>query len=185
MDRHLFLLLSSIVFGQRVNEMEFYFPLNKITSQKLRSVFKKHSGFDSGEALPGRLGKLSFRPVAGFMKGYVDLVFRHQDRFYLVDWKSNYLGPSIDSYHQAALQDAMQQHFYILQYHLYSLALSQYLRMRHPDFSYASDFGGVFYLFVRGIDSHLGPEYGVYFDLPKPSTINALGKALIPNFSKF
>jgi exodeoxyribonuclease V beta subunit len=77
----------------------------------------------------------------------------------------------------------MQQHYYILQYHLYVLALCQYLRMRHPDFSYASDFGGVFYLFVRGIDSRLGPEYGVYFDFPKPSLISALGKSLIQNFS--
>ena len=118
------------------------------------------------------------------MKGYMDLVFRHQGRFYLVDWKSNYLGPTIDSYHQEALQAAMQQHFYILQYHLYVLALSQYLRIRNPDFSYASGFGGVFYLFVRGIDCQRGPEYGVYFDLPKPSLINALGKALIPNFFK-
>ena len=178
------LALSSISFEQRVNEMEFYFPLNRITPQKLRSVFKKHSRFDSGEKLPDRIGKFAFHPITGFMKGYIDLVFRHQDRFYLVDWKSNYLGPTIDSYHQAALQAAMQQHFYILQYHFYVLALSQYLRLRNPGFRYASDFGGVFYLFVRGIDCQQGPEYGVYFDLPKPSLINALGKALIPNFSK-
>jgi exodeoxyribonuclease V beta subunit len=178
------LALSSIAFEQRVNEMEFYFPLNRITPQKLRSVFKKHSSFDSGEKLPDRIGKFAFHPVTGFMKGYMDLVFRHQDRFYLVDWKSNYLGPTIDSYHQAALQAAMQQHFYTLQYHFYVLALSQYLRMRNPGFRYASGFGGVFYLFVRGIDCRRGPEYGVYFDLPQPSLINALGKALIPNFSK-
>jgi exodeoxyribonuclease V beta subunit len=178
------LTLSSIFFEQRVNEMEFYFPLNKITPQKLRSVFKKLSSVASAAEWPGRLGKLSFHPLAGFMKGYMDLVFRHQDRFYLVDWKSNYLGPTIDSYHQPALQDAMQQNFYILQYHLYTLALTQYLRMRHPDFSYASGFGGVFYLFVRGIESGLGPEYGVFFDLPKLSVINALGKVLIPNFYK-
>ena len=118
------------------------------------------------------------------MKGYIDMIFEHQGRFYLVDWKSNYLGPTIDSYDQAALQAAMQQHFYVLQYHFYVLALSQYLRLRNPGFRYASDFGGVFYLFVRGIDCQQGPEYGVYFDLPKPSLINALGKTLIPNFSK-
>ncbi|MGD2039168.1 MAG: exodeoxyribonuclease V subunit beta, partial [Desulfobacterales bacterium] len=155
-----------------------------ISPQKLRSVFKKHSAFDSAEKLPDRLGKLAFHPVAGFMKGYMDLVFRHRDRFYLVDWKSNDLGPTIDSYGQAALQGAMQQHFYILQYHLYVLALSQYLQMRHPGFRYASDFGGVFYLFIRGIDSRRGPEYGVYFDLPKPELVNALGKALIPGFAE-
>ena len=178
------LALSSISFEQRVNEMEFYFPLNRITPQKLRSVFKKHSSFDSGEKLPDRIGKFAFHPVAGFMKGYMDLVFRHQGRFYLVDWKSNYLGPTIDSYRQEALQSTMQQNFYVLQYHLYVLALSQYLRLRNPAFGYASGFGGVFYLFIRGIDSRRGPEYGIYFDLPKPSLINALGKTLIPNFSK-
>jgi exodeoxyribonuclease V beta subunit len=178
------LALSSIAFEQRVNEMEFYFPIKTISPQKLQSVFKEHSNFDSGEELPERLGKLAFRPVAGFMKGYMDLVFHYQDRFYLVDWKSNDLGPTIDSYGQAALQEAMQQHFYILQYHLYVLALSQYLRMRHRGFRYASDFGGVFYLFIRGIDSRRGPEYGVYFDLPKPELINALGKVLIPGFAE-
>lgn len=177
--------LSSIALEQRVNEMEFYFPLNRIAPQKLQSVFKKHSGFDSRDELPERLGRLAFHPVTGFMKGYMDLVFRHRDRFYLVDWKSNYLGPSIESYGREALEGAMQQHFYILQYHLYVLALSQYLRMRNPDFNYTSEFGGVFYLFIRGIDNRRGPEYGIYFDLPKPSLINALGKALIPNFSKF
>jgi exodeoxyribonuclease V beta subunit len=178
------LKLSSIDFEQRINEMEFYFPLNKVTPQMLRSVFKKHSDLDGGQELPDRLGRLAFHPVAGFMKGYIDLVFRHQDRFYLVDWKSNYLGASVDSYRQDALENAMQQHFYILQYHLYVLALVEYLRMRNPDFSYTANFGGVFYLFVRGIDSQRGPEYGVYFDLPKPSLINALGKALIPKFNK-
>jgi exodeoxyribonuclease V beta subunit len=178
------LALSSIAFEQRVNEMEFYFPVNTISPHKLQSVFKKHSSFDSGGELPERLGKLAFSPVAGFMKGYMDLVFHCRHRFYLVDWKSNDLGPTIDSYGQAALQDAMQQHFYILQYHLYVLALSQYLRMRHRGFRYASDFGGVFYLFIRGIDSRRGPEYGVYFDLPKPALINALGKVLIPGFAE-
>ncbi|MEJ2729548.1 MAG: exodeoxyribonuclease V subunit beta [Deltaproteobacteria bacterium] len=178
------LALSSIAFKQRVNEMEFYFPLNTISPQKLRSVFKKYSRFDSGEELPDRLGKLAFHPVAGFMKGYMDLVFLYRDRFYLVDWKSNDLGPTIDSYGQAALQDAMEQHFYILQYHLYVLALNQYLRMRHRGFQYASDFGGVFYLFIRGIDSRRGPEYGIYFDLPKPELLNALGKVLMPGFAE-
>jgi exodeoxyribonuclease V beta subunit len=56
--------------------------------------------------------------------------------------------------------------------------------MRHPGFRYASDFGGVFYVFVRGIDSRRGPEYGIYFDLPAPALINALGKVLIPGFAE-
>ncbi len=177
------LTLASIAFEQRINEMEFYFPLNRITPQKMRSVFKAHGSIDSGADFPDWPGRFVFSPVAGFMKGYIDLVLQHRDRFYLVDWKSNYLGPTPDCYSQEALQGAMQHNFYTLQYHLYVLALCQYLRMRHPAFEYTSDFGGVFYLFIRGIDRYRGPEYGVYFDLPKTALINALGKTLIPGFA--
>ena len=178
------LTLSSIAFADRINEMEFYFPLNRITPQKLRSVFQKHGRIDSGEEFPDWPEKFVFSPVAGFMKGYIDLVFKQRDRFYLVDWKSNYLGPAPGSYRQEALQSAMQRNFYTLQYHLYVLALCQYLRMRHPAFDYESNFGGTFYLFIRGIDRQRGPQYGVYFDLPKAALINALGKVLIPGFTE-
>jgi len=178
------LALSSIDSEHRINEMEFYFPLSRITPQQMRSVFRKHGGIDSGAHFPDGPNPFVFNPVSGFMKGYIDLVFQHRNRFYLVDWKSNTLGPTSDSYCQETLQTAMQDNFYILQYHLYAVALCQYLRMRHPAFEYGSNFGGIFYLFVRGINRHRGPEYGVYFDLPEAALINALGKTLIPGFSE-
>ena len=178
------LTLSSIAFKHRINEMEFYYPLNAITPQTLRFVFKQHGRIDGKGDFPGRLEKLVFNPAAGFMKGYMDLVFQHQGRFYLVDWKSNYLGPTIDDYRQDALHHTMQENYYILQYHLYVLALSQYLRLRNSGFRYESDFGGVFYMFIRGIDRRRDPEFGIFYDLPKPELVNALGKALIPGFSK-
>jgi exodeoxyribonuclease V beta subunit len=178
------LTLSSIAFKHRINEMEFYFPLNAITPQTLRSMFRRHAGIDASGDFPSRLEKLVFSPAAGFMKGYMDLVFQHQGRFYLVDWKSNYLGPTIDDYRQEVLHHTMQENYYILQYHLYVLALCRYLRLRNSGFRYESDFGGVFYTFIRGIDQRRGPEFGIFYDLPKPEFINALGKALIPGFLK-
>jgi exodeoxyribonuclease V beta subunit len=178
------LTLSSIAFNQRINEMEFYFPLNAITPQTLQSIFRRHGRIDAKGDFPGRLEKLVFNPAAGFMKGYIDLVFQHQGRFYLVDWKSNYLGPTIDAYCQDALHQTMQENYYILQYHLYVLALSQYLRLRDSGFRYESDFNGVFYIFIRGIDSRRDPEFGIFYDLPKPELVNALGKALISGFSE-
>jgi exodeoxyribonuclease V beta subunit len=178
------LTLSSIAFKDRINEMEFYFPLKAITPQTLRSLFKRHGGIDGSGDFPARLEKLVFSPAAGFMKGYMDLVFEHQNQFYLVDWKSNYLGPTIADYRHDALHHTMQENYYILQYHLYILALSQYLGLRKPGFRYKSDFGGVFYIFIRGIDSRRDPEFGIFYDLPKPELVNALGKALIPDFYK-
>ncbi len=102
-----------------------------------------------------------------------------------MDWKSNYLGPTIDSYRHEALVAAMRENYYILQYHLYVLALGQYLRLRHPAFRYQADFGGVFYLFIRGIGADRSPQTGIFFDRPRPEFINALGKALIPGFAEF
>ena len=177
------LTLSSIAFKHRINEMEFYFPLKAITPQTLRSLFRRHGSIDGSGDFPARLEKLVFSPATGFMKGYMDLVFEHQNQFYLVDWKSNYLGPTIADYRQDALHHSMQENYYILQYHLYVLALSQYLRLRKSGFRYESDFGGVFYIFIRGIDSRRDPEFGIFYDLPKPELVNALGKALIPGFT--
>ena len=162
--------------------MEFYFPLKTIRPQTLRSLFRRHVSIDGNGDFSGRLEKLVFSSAAGFMKGYMDLVFQHQDQFYLVDWKSNYLGPTIDDYRRDALQHTMQENYYILQYHLYVLALCQYLRLRKPGFRYESDFGGVFYLFIRGVTPDSGSEKGVYFDRPKPELIHALGNCLIPGY---
>ena len=115
------------------------------------------------------------------MKGYIDMVFYDQDRFWLVDWKSNYLGNSVEDYDKNVLNNVMKKNFYILQYHLYIVALYQYLQMRIPDFSYERHFGGIFYIFIRGVDPDKGPEFGIYNDIPDKTLVNALLKAMILN----
>ena len=177
-------VLSSIPCENRINEMEFYFPIHEITPKKLRTIFKQHGSLDRIGEFPNRLQKLVFSPTAGFMKGYIDLVFKNQDQYYLLDWKSNYLGSEIENYQQEALGQTMQENYYVLQYHLYALAFTQYLRLRNPDFQYESDFGGVFYVFLRGVDSRRGPQFGIYYDNPQPALIYALGNALIPGYAK-
>lgn len=79
----------------------------------------------------------------------------------------------------------MQSEYYILQYHLYTLALHQYLRLGKPDYRYEKDLGGIFYLFIRGVDPDRGPEYGIYYDLPEPGLIHSLGKTLIPGYGRY
>jgi exodeoxyribonuclease V beta subunit len=73
----------------------------------------------------------------------------------------------------------MKRDFYILQYHLYIIALYQYLQMRIPDFSYERHFGGIFYIFIRGVDPDKGAEFGIYKDIPDKTLVDALLKALI------
>jgi exodeoxyribonuclease V beta subunit len=176
------LKLSSLKAADRLNEMEFYFPLNLVTPGALKKAFKTIAGPHMIEQFPARLENLSFAPSVGFMKGYIDMVFRHRGRFYLLDWKSNYLGPTPEHYDQSSLQKAMDAHYYILQYHIYTLALHQYLRYRQPDYSYEKDFGGVFYIFLRGVNASNGPEQGVFYDRPDPALIHSLGQTLIPGY---
>jgi exodeoxyribonuclease V beta subunit len=115
------------------------------------------------------------------MKGFMDLVFRHDGRFYLIDWKSNFLGASLDDYKAGALTKTMEEEFYILQYHLYVVAVDRYLRMRLPGYDYDTHFGGVFYIFLRGVDPAAGKDTGIYRDRPEKKTIEFLCDKLIAN----
>ncbi|MCW9096734.1 MAG: hypothetical protein OQJ93_05035, partial [Ignavibacteriaceae bacterium] len=177
----IFLTLSSVQCRNRINEMEFYFPLKPLSPNRLRKIFADYGGIEFVDDFPDRLGKLSFSLTKGFMKGYIDMVFQNQDRFWLVDWKSNYLGSSVEDYGKNILNNMMSRDFYILQYHLYVIALHQYLQLRIPKFSYERHFGGVFYIFIRGVDPEKGPEFGIYKDIPDKTLVDELLKALILN----
>jgi len=178
--RNTTLRLSSVKCKDRINEMEFYFPLKPVKPQGLKKIFEEFGGIDLQKGFPDRLETLNFSLTKGFIKGFMDMVFYHKGRFWLVDWKSNFLGPSVEDYGKDALTEIMNHDFYILQYHLYTLSLYQYLRLRFPDFDYEKHFGGVFYIFIRGVDPDKGPEFGIYKDLPDTDLVNALLTALIP-----
>ena len=159
--------------------MEFYFPLNLVTPADLEAVFARHGAPPAGETIE----RLHFAPTRGFMKGFIDLVFEQLGRYYLVDWKSNRLGAAPEDYHCRRLGPVMREHLYDLQYHIYTLALHQYLRRRIPGYEYARDFGGVCYVFLRGVRRDRGPEYGFFRDRPDPRLVQALGEALIPDYA--
>ncbi|MCX5856581.1 MAG: exodeoxyribonuclease V subunit beta [Deltaproteobacteria bacterium] len=172
-DRTPTLALSQISTSARLTELEFYFPLQMLSREKLSATFGKGDLKETG------LERLNFNPVRGFMHGFIDLVFQHEGRFYLVDWKSNLLGPGIADYAPTSLRKAMTEHFYVLQSRLYAVALHQYLTLRLPDYQYENHFGGIYYLFIRGMDPACGPAYGVYGDRPAATLINTLSSVLI------
>jgi exodeoxyribonuclease V beta subunit len=171
--------LAKVNRDRRITEMEFYFPLNLVTPADLEAVFARHGAPPAGETIE----RLHFAPTRGFMKGFIDLVFEQRGRYYLVDWKSNRLGAAPEDYHCRRLGPVMREHLYDLQYHIYTLALHQYLRRRIPGYEYARDFGGVCYVFLRGVRRDRGPEYGFFRDRPDPRLVQALGEALIPDYA--
>ncbi len=170
---------SSIPNRDRLNEPGFYFPLKSLSPEKLKRIFEKLPLAESVSDFSGQLGKLNFLPVKGFMKGYIDMVFQFQNRFYIVDWKSNFLGPNVKNYGPESLDSSMKNEFYVLQYHIYTAALNKYLQLRIPDYSYEKHFGGVFYIFLRGVEPKIGPDYGVYRDRPSGELIEKLCSELI------
>ena len=171
--------LSTVSPNDRLNELEFYFPLKPITVEKIRAIFAAHDRSGITDGFPEAIGRLNFSPIRGFMKGYIDLVFTHQNRYYLVDWKSNYLGNKPEDYDQNNLHKAMKRSFYFLQYHIYVIALNKYLSIRQPGYDYKKHFGGVYYIFLRGVDPKSDDGYGVYFDLPSGKLITELTDNLI------
>jgi len=171
--------LSRIYNNERLNELEFYFPLKPISPKRLKSIFYDYGVTEVTENFPAQIERLNFMPVQGFMKGFIDLVFQFEDRFYMVDWKSNHLGNRIENYDQKSLKRAMEEHFYFLQYLIYTVALDQYLKVRLPNYSYDKHFGGVFYIFLRGVDPDKGSEYGIFRDRPSEKLIERLNSELL------
>jgi exodeoxyribonuclease V beta subunit len=125
-----------------------------------------------------RLAGLDWPPLRGFMKGFVDLVFEYRGRWFVVDYKSNHLGAGRDSYGQAALRRAMAAHHYYLQYHLYTVALHRYLSLRLGSYDYERHFGGVYYLFLRGLAPDTAPRLGVFADRPAREVVEGLSALL-------
>jgi exodeoxyribonuclease V beta subunit len=171
--------LSRIQNKDRRNELEFYFPLKSISPKELKGLFAKHAGLEHPAGFPVRIEKVDFAPARGFMKGFIDMIFQYKGRFYLVDWKSNFLGARVDDYGQEALAVAMEKELYFLQYHIYALALNRYLHLRLPGYKYETHFGGIYYIFLRGVDPGRGPGFGIYRDRPPVTFINELSRNLI------
>ncbi len=150
------LTLASVPAQQRIAELAFYLPIDApLQATALDALAKRY------DPLSANCPPLSFQQVQGMLKGFIDLVFCWQGRYYLLDYKSNWLGESASAYTQPVMQAAMMAHRYDLQYQLYTLALHRYLRHRVPNYDYDRHMGGAIYLFLRGVDSAL-PTNGIF-----------------------
>ena len=160
--------LSQLSAREKQVEMEFYLPISQpLIAENLDALIRQFDPLSAG------CPPLEFTQVRGMLKGFIDLVFRHNGRYYLLDYKSNWLGEDSAAYTPEAMAAAMQAHRYDLQYQLYTLALHRYLRHRIADYDYERHFGGVIYLFLRGVDSKQ-PQQGIYTTRPAGELITRM-----------
>jgi exodeoxyribonuclease V beta subunit len=161
------LTLSGLNPARRLPELGFTFPVAGLDMQRLRAILS-----DPAHGLPAPMrdaaARLEFDSLKGFLKGFIDLTFEHDGRWYIADYKSNWLGPDANYYGGERLLQALAAEHYYLQYLIYLVALRRFLRQRLSDFD-NSQLGGAYYLFLRGM-----PSAGVYFSRPADGLLDAL-----------
>ncbi len=163
------LRLMDLGAGEALAELEFLFPLGGSRLDAFAQVLAAWPDYARAPA------EWSSRraSVRGLMTGYIDLIVRWQDRYYVLDYKTNLLGPARDDYAPARLPAAIRAHDYDLQYLIYLVALQRFLRARLGDtYDYERHIGGALYLFVRGMRE--GDGAGIHHDRPAAALIDAL-----------
>ena len=162
------LTLQGLASSDRSDELEFHFPVRG--APNLIETAKQFGYLTDLESAPLQL--------EGMMTGSIDLLCRHQGRYYVIDYKTNHLGSATSDYEGPALAASIRHHQYDFQYLLYCVAVKKILALRQPHAAFEDLFGGVAYLFLRGMTG--GPDAGVYFDPVPIALIEALEASLNP-----
>lgn len=145
--------LKDLPAQQTLKESEFYFPISAVDTYSLLDLvntYRQDLSIHFNVALPARLA-IQKDTLQGAMHGFIDLIFEYQGKYYVADYKSNFLGDSINDYQAINLAQDILKHNYDIQYLIYSLALHRYLTAFLPGYDYNKHFGGVYYLYLRGM----------------------------------
>ncbi|BDU14854.1 exodeoxyribonuclease V subunit beta [Lysobacter auxotrophicus] len=157
--------LCDVPVDARLSEMEFHFALESTPVPRLLALLHEHDVLTQRHAFGNR------QRLEGLMTGKIDLVYAHDERYFVLDYKSNRL----PAYDRASLAAAMDDSEYTLQALLYSLALHRWLRFRLGDaYDYDTHFGGIRYLFCRGLDAARDDSPGVHAWRPARALIDGL-----------
>ena len=154
--------LCNLSDHQCLKEMPFYFAIDQLDTLEVNRVLAQSEAY-----LP-----LSAQQMHGQLTGFIDLICEYQGKYYVMDYKTN----SLDDYSVEKMTESMREHNYGLQYWIYSLVLHRYLTQTLADYSFDKHFGGVRYLFVRGMKPDKAMS-GVFEDQPDLVTLQALSQA--------
>lgn len=168
--------LASVPRERTLREWRFNLPMERLSANTLAAVFRDHGERWLAAAYAPLLDRASRGDLDGILTGSVDLVAQIEGRWWIVDWKSNTLGPTASSYHEDARRQVMMREHYVLQYHLYVVALHRFLRSRlGSGYDYERDFAGVGYAFLRGLAMGV-PAW--FTDRPSVALVTALDECI-------
>ena len=157
--------------GGVLPEMEFWFPSERLATASLDRLCRARLLDDTPRP------SLPERELHGMLKGFADLVFEHEGRYWVLDYKSNALGAGDGAYTRQAMAGAMAAHRYDIQGAIYMLALHRLLRSRLGDaYDPAHHLGGALFLFLRGIANV--STRGCYLLAPDVELLDALDALL-------
>lgn len=157
--------MAPVGLSRYLVEQDFWFGVHQVATPALDQLLQAHT-------LGGiRRPALAYNRLNGMLKGFIDLTVEHEGRYYVLDWKSNWLGPDAGHYHPAAMRQSMAEKRHDVQLALYLLALHRHLRQRLPDYDYDTHVGGALYVYLRGTGE---PGRGVHHEKPSRELIEAL-----------
>ena len=172
--------LADLEPGALLPEMEFTLgaPGGGFTPAALAAVLERAPEGSPLRRYAPHASRLGFPALRGFLRGFIDAVFFDGERYFLADYKSNHLGARQADYLPDALALPMLDHDYVLQYLLYTVALDRHLATCVADYDYDRDFGGVYYLFLRGFAPEHAPVCGVFHDRPPREIVEGVSALL-------
>jgi exodeoxyribonuclease V beta subunit len=172
--------LADLRAGALRSEMEFTLstPGGAFDPDSLAAALALAPAGSPLAAYAPRAACLGFRKLNGYLRGFIDAVFHDGERYYLIDYKSNHLGNRQVDYAPPALLEPMIDHDYVLQYLIYTIAVDRHLSACVPDYDYTRDFGGAYYLFLRGFAAEHVPGCGVFGDRPPYEVVSAVADLL-------
>ena len=174
LDESASLTLAGLPLTATLREAEFYFPVDNLQTAKLYSLLAAHRKSLAALCEPVPVADVGRRELDGMMHGFIDLIFEADGRYYVADYKSTWLGFSYADYLPGALCNNNQQHLYDLQYLIYALALHRYLGQTLSDYDPDHHFGGVYYLYLRGMTASGSNQEGVFYTPIAPDVLDAL-----------
>lgn len=154
------LTLSQITVENKKTEFNFFLNINTtLKAEELNYLCKYYDYLSRISPI------LTFETITGMLQGFIDLIFYWNKKYYLLDYKTNWLGHNNTAYNQSHIESEMIKYRYDLQYQIYTLALHRFLKYRMKSYNYEKNFGGIYYIFIRGMNG-ISLNQGIYFCRP-------------------